>query len=198
MTDLTGPLTELRMAYEAFQDARKSVRKQILDKYKRRAEEEIYEAVQAEQHAIGTRVREMKERYGLTVNDIQDHVLRTRNWNTWKDIARWGDIAPESVIRANAKAERELASSPFEWSEDYTSFTVRKDPNGQDIEPITYPGIVAFRDGTLYPDAEAIFEVKKANMAQFRRNPGTWNEFLTAEIERQVEAGNLADPRLNN
>jgi hypothetical protein len=107
MTDITTPLTELRAAYRAYQNAKRDKKEEIREKYEARIADEVRAAVEAEKYAFAKLLADRKEFYDLRVTDIQDHVLRTRNWKVWEDIRDYADIAPEQVTRENAKAERD-------------------------------------------------------------------------------------------
>lgn len=119
MTDITAPLTELRAAYRAYQNAKRDKKEEIREKYETRIAGEVRAAVEAEKYAFATRLRDLKEYYGLNVTDIQDHVLRTRNWKVWEDIRDYADIQPEQIIRektrtiAKERAEAEARTHEF-------------------------------------------------------------------------------------
>lgn len=86
MTDLTAPLAELRAAYRAYQNAKRDKKEEITEKYRTQRDEEIRVAVQVEKRAFAKLLKDQKEAYGLRLGDIQDHVLRTRNWKAWVDL----------------------------------------------------------------------------------------------------------------
>ena len=130
MTDLTGPLTELRSAYRAYQNAKRNKKEEIHEKYRSRIEDEIRAAVNEEKYAFASLLKDRKEFYDLKVTDIQDHVLRTRNWRVWEDIRDFAGMPPESIVRTNAKKERERENAVFLWSEDYQTHTVKNNING--------------------------------------------------------------------
>lgn len=119
MTDITAPLTELRAAYRAYQAAKRDKKEEIREKYETRIAEEVRAAVEAEKYAFATRLRDLKEYYGLNVTDIQDHVLRTRNWKVWEDIRDYADIQPEQITREKSRAatkqKAEQSKKKYEW-----------------------------------------------------------------------------------
>lgn len=115
MTDITTPLTELRAAYRAYQNAKRDKKEEITEKYRSRMEDEIRAAVQAEKYAFASLLKDRKDFYDLRVTDIQDHVLRTRNWKVWEDIRDFADIEPEQIIRSNAREAKALAARTYRW-----------------------------------------------------------------------------------
>lgn len=139
MTDITTPLTELRAAYRAYQNAKRDKKEEIQEKYRTRMEDEIRAAVQAEKYAFASLLKDRKEFYDLRVTDIQDHVLRTRNWKVWEDIRDFADIEPEQIIRENNREATRKANAGYRWEEADTEFgwslVLTKDEAGNAIEP---------------------------------------------------------------
>lgn len=113
MTDITIPITKLRASYVAYQNAKKDTREAIKRKYQALIEEETQAALTAQKAAFVTELRETKEAYGLTVNVIQDNVLRTRNWKVWEDLRDFGGIEPEQILQANAREEAATAKRGY-------------------------------------------------------------------------------------
>lgn len=139
MTDITTPLTELRAAYRAYQNAKRDKKEEITEKYRSRMEDEIRAAVQAEKYAFASLLKDRKDFYDLRVTDIQDHVLRTRNWKVWEDIRDFADIEPEQIIRSNNRAEKKRTDTGYRWEETDTefgwAFVLTKDADGERIDP---------------------------------------------------------------
>lgn len=139
MTDVTAPLTELRAAYRAYQSSKRDKKEEIQEKYRTRMEDEIRAAVQAEKYAFASLLKDRKEFYDLRVTDIQDHVLRTRNWKVWEDIRDFADIEPEQIIRENNREATRRANAPYRWEKADTEFgwalVLTKDAAGELIEP---------------------------------------------------------------
>lgn len=133
MTDLTAPLNELRAAYRAYQAAKRDKKEEIHEKYAGMIADEIRSAVAEEKRAFATRLADMKVRYDLKVTDIQDHVLRTRNWKVWEDIRDYAKIDPEQVVRDNAREAREIANRPYRWSDDFTELTWMRDLKNKEL-----------------------------------------------------------------
>lgn len=139
MTDLTGPLSELRGAYRAYQNAKRDKKEEIQEKYRTRMESEIRAAVEAEKYQFARLLADRKDFYGLRVTDIQDHVLRTRNWKVWEDIRDYAEIEPEMITRSNTKEQERIANAFYRWEEADTDFgyvlVLMKDEQGNRIEP---------------------------------------------------------------
>lgn len=153
MTDLTGPLSELRGAYRAYQNAKRDKKEEIQEKYRTRMEAEIRAAVEAEKYEFARLLADRKEFYGFRVSDIQDHVLRTRNWKVWEDIRDYAEIAPETITRNNAREEARLASAVYRWDEVDTPFgyalVLLKDADGNPIEPEAVLTDIRVENGAL-------------------------------------------------
>lgn len=195
MKDYTVAVNELRDHYNALSVFKASVKAQVKAEYEAKMDFEIKSRIAEEELKFANHLAAVKEREQLPLTVIQDNVLRTRTWKRWEYYRDMVGMAPERVTIANAKAEKAKANSPFMWSDDYTTLTVKRAPDGTEIEPITYLSFISSWDGTkVYPEYESDFELKKAHMAQFRAHP-KWMDFLMAEIDAQITAGNLADPR---
>lgn len=193
MTDLTAPLTELRAAYRAYQNAKRNKKEEIHEKYRSRIEDEIRAAVNEEKYAFASLLKDRKEFYDLKVTDIQDHVLRTRNWRVWEDIRDFADIPPESIVRTNAKEARERENAVFLWSEDYQTLSVKKNSKGVVLDPavIYYMGNLRKMGSYWVADAEDDdyeLAVRKADESY------AFLKMVTAEIQRVIDAGLLDNP----
>lgn len=151
--DITGVLHELRAAYRAYQSAKRDHKKRIREKYETIIAEEVRKAVESEKYNFSSLLRDRKERFSLRVTDIQDHVLRTRNWKVWEDIRDYADIQPEQVTRDNA---REEAKRPYRWDridyrgEERDALVWLKDPKGKTAEHPIH--IVVDTRALEYPD----------------------------------------------
>lgn len=193
MTDLTGPLTELRSAYRAYQNAKRNKKEEIHEKYRSRIEDEIRAAVNEEKYAFASLLKDRKEFYDLKVTDIQDHVLRTRNWRVWEDIRDFAGMPPESIVRTNAKEARERENAVFLWSEDYQTLTVKKNSKGISLDPavIYYMGNLKKMGSYWMADTEDDdyeLAVRKADESY------AFLKMVTAEIQRVIDAGHLDNP----
>lgn len=135
--DITGVLHELRAAYRAYQSAKRDHKERIREKYETIIAEEVRKAVESEKYNFSSLLRDRKERFALRVTDIQDHVLRTRNWKMWEELRDYADIAPEQITRENA---REEAKRPYRWEEGQWAGQPRpvlvwlKDKKGKNLE----------------------------------------------------------------
>lgn len=191
MTDLTGPLVELRAAYRAYQNAKRNKKEEITEKYAARIADEVRAAVEAEKYAFAKHLAETKELYSLRVTDIQDHVLRTRNWKVWEDIRDYADIQPEQIVRENAKAERDAEKASFVWDLEAGILTVKKDRNGKALEPILtfHTSTLRFRDNQwmMVADDDDLF-------MEHMRDTDRLYSFIATEVTRAIDAGELDTP----
>lgn len=115
--DLTGVLTELRLAYRAYQSAKREKKEEIRQKYEFIIAEETREAVEGAKYTFAKLLKDRKEAFDLKVTDIQDHVLRTRNWKMWEELRDYADITPEQVLRDASREERAKLKAPYRWDE---------------------------------------------------------------------------------
>lgn len=197
MTDITTPLTELRAAYRAYQNAKRDKKEEITEKYRTRMEDEIRAAVQAEKYAFASLLKDRKEFYSLRVTDLQDHVLRTRNWKVWEDIRDFADIEPEQIVRENARELKRLENSHFRWSDDYATVTVVKNSKGDELEePVIYTASTIRVKNELLnalptSDRDELVAIKTDTYKG-------WMTQLHNELEAQIEAGNITAPEGEN
>lgn len=197
MTDITAPLTELRAAYRALQSVKRDKKEEITEKYRARIEDEIRAAVEAERYAFAKRLRDMKDEYGLRVTDIQDHVLRTRNWKVWEDLRDYADIAPEQVLRDNAREEKKRKESglfnpdqyridPSAWTNMCDWFVLLTAPDGSDIElPFSYHTV---GNTSLIPGGKRWEEV----VSEHFESRAAAQEFVNPTIQKLLATGDLA------
>lgn len=197
MNDITAPLAELRSAYRAYQNAKRDKKEEIQEKYRMQMEDEIRQAIQAEKFAFAKRLKDTKEFYDLRVTDIQDHVLRTRNWKVWEELRDFAGMQPEQVTRENAREQRRLANSPFLWSDDLLTLTVRKDSKGKDLaEGVEYDMTTNRKvKGRWWPESGApeqngLSDAERAAMKQ----DTAYLAFLSDEIQRAIDAGEIDNP----
>ena len=196
MTDLTAPLNELRAAYRAYQNAKRDKKEEVTEKYRARMEDEIRSLVNAEKYAFAKRLKDTKDYYDLTVSDIQDHVLRTRNWKVWEDIRDFADIPPESVVRQNAKEAKRLANAVGVWSEDYSTLTVSKNTRGEVLDPpVVYDSKTLYRVHSNWW-AYAVEQANDADDVRARKADPALAAALTAEFQRAIDEGHIENPDL--
>lgn len=194
MTDITAPLAELRSAYRAYQNAKRDKKEEIQEKYRMQMEDEIRQAIQAEKFAFAKRLKDTKEFYDLRVTDIQDHVLRTRNWKVWEELRDFAGMQPEQVTRENAREAKRLENAAFIWSDDYSTLTVKKNSRGKTLSPELVYDMATnakVRGGLWWPDSQDqdydIRVMKEDEDFQFRK-------MVSAEIQRAIDAGDIDNP----
>lgn len=192
MTDLTGPLSELRIAYRAYLNAKRDKKEEIREKYRMQMDEEIRKAVEAEKFAFGKRLKDTKDFYSLRVTDIQDHVLHTRNWKVWEDIRDFAGMEPEQVTRETA---RRIANSPFHWSDDLLTLTVTKDTKGKELSlPVVFDMTTNRKvQDRWWPESGTAEEngVSEAEREAKKQDPA-FLTFVSLEIQRAIDAGEIA------
>jgi hypothetical protein len=192
MTDITGPLNELRAAYRAFQNAKRDKKEEIREKYESLMADEVRKAVDAEKRAFANLLRDRKDFYDLRVSDIQDHVLRTRNWKVWEDLRDYAAIEPERVTVTNAKEAAALAKSPFRWASDYSTLTVLRNSKGADVNPVTYDmSTNYFHTGSRVWFPAPTDEAAERAAARSDSTPTTWARFVSDEIQAAIDAGHV-------
>lgn len=135
MHDHTAAVIRLEEAYWAMKLARRRVADEVKADFQRAIRDEIAKRQRDIEIEFAKRLKEESDR-GLPGGIIRSEVLRTQDWGRWKKWRDLAEIEPDRVTQRNAKAERELAASPFRWAEDYSTLTVVKDSTGADIEPL--------------------------------------------------------------
>lgn len=195
MEDHTAAVIRLAEEYESMQVARKVRAVEIRAKYKRLASEAVKEAQHEVEIEFAKRLAEESAR-GLPGNVIRQEVLRTNDWSRWK---KWRDLAqiePERAVIQRQKQEALQAEKPFRWSEDYRLLTVSKRSDGEALDtPITY--VIdenlerGRRTGQFMPLVLGREEDGEWGDLEERRGDRGWYEAITAEIDRQIEKGNV-------
>jgi hypothetical protein len=154
--DVTAPLTELRAAYRAYQNAKRDKKEEIREKYEARIADEVRAAVEAEKYAFAKLLADRKEFYDLRVTDIQDHVLRTRNWKVWEDIRDYADIAPEQVVREQNRTAKKEADALAAKTHDFNELghlIWYKDKDGNNyLHPLVFSDYSTRRNEVYIPD----------------------------------------------
>ncbi|USH44565.1 hypothetical protein SEA_CASSITA_112 [Microbacterium phage Cassita] len=189
MKDYTVGVTELRDHYNALTVLKKTIRAQVKAEYEAKIDFEIQSRIEAAEIKFANHVAAVKERDNLPVSVIQDHVLRTRTWNRWERIRDLAGIPGEFVRAEDAREAKRRENASFLW-EDGT-LTVRKNSRGDNIEPLTYDLSTnrKVRGGLWWPDAhdaEAEREIARDDKGFLR--------MLSDEIQRQIDAGAIANP----
>lgn len=193
--DLTGTLKELRAAYRAYQNAKRDRKEEIREKYEARIAEETRAAVESEKYAFAKLLADRKEFFNIRVTDIQDHVLRTRNWKVWEDIRDYAEIEPEQVVRDRSRETRtkqkELLKRGFEWNSEYSLLTVYKLPDRELPHPFILSnfGVLGERtDIELPPRIIRGLEEKGVRIPLIR--------FLTSLVRDAVDSGLVPADRM--
>lgn len=170
--DLTGVLTELRLAYRAYQSAKREKKEEIRQKYEFLIAEETREAVEGAKYTFAKLLKDRKEAFDLKVTDIQDHVLRTRNWKMWEELRDYAAITPEQVLRDASREERAKLKAPYRWDDDnYDVLWWQHDRKGKPMdEPIRLEVDNKDRPGSPL--------VTREHMALVKEHHGNYNDFL--------------------
>lgn len=120
MTEYTSQVIALEEAYHTMLATKARVRAEIKDRHRRQMRRETDEAMAEAEYQFANKLLAEHER-GLPVGVIQDSVLHTKDWKTWR---KWRDMAgikPARVVMADAKAEKEAnaerAKITFKWQE---------------------------------------------------------------------------------
>lgn len=196
INDYTSAVIRLENAYSSMQLARARAAAEIRAHYREVIKKEVA-ARQLAAEVEFARALAIEHEAGLPGNVIRTEVLRTNDWNRWK---KWRDLAgidPDRVTRENAKEAKERekqAATGYLWSDDYTVLTITK-ANGKTLaEPVVYdiPADLApyNNKGNYWPRARN----DNAELVAARAEEG-YHKNLSAEITRQVDAGNVPDNR---
>ena len=187
--DYTAATIRLEKSYQSMQLARKVIAAEV------RAEFRAKERAEIERRQLAVKVafaQEMAEEMaaGLPGNIIREKVLRTRDWGRWVDYRDLAGIEPERVTIANAKRERQLAASPFRWSEDKSVLSVVKNSLGVDVvPPLEYDmGTNRLVGKIWWPDPVGGSDTYERAVRKGDRN---LNDLVSAEIQRAIDAGEI-------
>lgn len=188
-------IAELRPAYTAVRDAKAIIKAEVRAKYKVIIEDEILDRVKSAEYKFAKQLADVKERSGIPVTVLQEHVFRTNSWSMWEKWRDLADIEPERV----AKNTRASKLTYGEWTEDFSTLWVRKNPEGNAITPPLQ--LSEFRyvksgwrnrlDGEYADEAgNTTGGVHQVVVDMF----GDWGkmfEFVQPEVERQAALGNV-------
>lgn len=133
--DVTDLIIEAQDARAKMQRAKKDAKEEVRRKYEAAMTREVAELSREAEYAFAQTLARVHAA-GVKQGVLRKEVLRTNVWDIWTYWRDLAEIEPERVTIRNAKAERELAASPFRWAEDYSTLTVVKDSTGADIEPL--------------------------------------------------------------
>lgn len=188
-TDYTSEIAELNAAYQANRVANASIAVEVKSKYRAIIASEIAQRKQEADLTFAHHLALVKSRSGMPVGVIQDHVLHTKSWDRW---TYWRDLAGISLERVSvtdAKKARELDESAFIWADDFSTLTVKRNSLGHSIEPVIYDMSTNRKaDNLWWPtvtnDEDNLVRVIKTDA------PYAFAKMVSAEIQRQVDAGN--------
>lgn len=193
MPDYTSEIAELSAAYQANRVANATISHEVRNKYRAIIAAEIDERKRETDKKFADHLAAVKSRANLPVGIIQDHVLHTKAWSRWVYWRDLAGLAPEKVSVGLAREANLLEKSHFRWSDDYATVTVVKSVKGEELEtPVEYDMSTNQLVGEYYwPDA--VSESAERAAWEIDGLPA-WKRQLHAEIEAQIEAGNVPAP----
>lgn len=119
MADYTSEVAELSAAYQANRSANAVINTEVRGKYRAIIAAEIEERKATNDKKFADHLARVKERSGIPVGVIQDHILHTKSWDRWTYWRDLGEIPAEQVSRSLAREERKVAEErgkiTFEW-----------------------------------------------------------------------------------
>lgn len=191
MKDYTLAVNELRTHYNELSIYKKSVKAQVKAEYEAKMDFEIQSRIEAEEIKFANHVAAVKERENLPVTVIQDHVLRTRTWSRWERIRDLAGIPGEFVRAEDAREAKRLADSPFLWSKNHATLTVRKDSKGQEIDPVVYDlSTLKQIQGRWWPDSGTAEQNGISDEERTATAVDTgFAQYVSDEIQRVIDAG---------
>ena len=196
--DYTLAVDELRRHYVELTVLKKTVRAQVKAEFEPKIDFEIQRRIEAEEIKFANHLAAVKEREDMPINVIQDHVIRSRTWNRWE---KWRDLAglqPETVTAEDARNAKRGANAATIFDRDALTLTVRKDQNGKTLEtPVVYDLTTVRRIGPSRDMWNALPHDEDLDMAVRREAGQPYFRYLSNEIDRLIEAGEVADPREN-
>lgn len=168
-TDHTVAVNELRRHYNELTAHKKAIRSIVKAEFEAKIDYEIARRIEAEELKFANHLASVKEREGIPVSIIQDHVLRTRTWSRWERYRDLAGLDPEMVSAESGRAAKLELERLFTWeknpdAENGYDFVLLKGVNG---EP--YP----MRTGEVY------FNESRAYVVAPEKNPER-DEFLGA------------------
>lgn len=194
--DVTMQVIEAQDARSRMQEAKKRIKAEVKRKYEARITQEVAER-SAEAEYEFARTLAKVHASGVSQSILRRDVLRTNVWGVWTYWRDLAEIEPERKIIRDEKAERKaaeaFANSHFRWSDDYATVTVVKSVKGEELEtPVEYDMSTNQIVGEYYwPDAVS----ESAERAAWGIDGlPAWKRHLHAEIEAQIEAGNVPAP----
>lgn len=199
--DYTLAVNELRRHYNELSAHKKSVRAMVKAEFEAKIDFEIARRIEAEELKFANHLAAVKEREGLPVSIIQDHVLRTRTWSRWE---KWRDMAglePEFVTAESVRqANKPVPFRIFQDEDGKWWITTFQFSEGKRFEePFTLGIEVAVKEsvkkgGALWVDTEwDRGEARTANYASMGVSLNTLVPYINAEVERALLAGEIPE-----
>lgn len=137
--DWTYELIELEDAKAKMQDAVRTERQRIEREAKRRAAQEVADAVAEIEYKFARKLAEANAA-GIPQSLLRKEVLRTNDWPTWVKWRDMADIAPQRQVIQDKIAQRAIDNLPYRWEEGQWAGQPRpvlvwlKDKKGKNLE----------------------------------------------------------------
>lgn len=188
--DVTMQVIEAQDARSRMQEAKKRIKAEVRRKYEARINQEVAERSQEAEIEFAKTLARVHAS-GVSQAILRRDVLRTNVWGVWTYWRDLAEIEPERVSVANAKAARERANATVDLSDDRTVLTVRKNSRGEEVGPIRYDlsTLRKVRGGLWWPDTENEIAEREAVQGDDK-----FLRMLSDEIQRQIDAGAIANP----
>lgn len=191
MMEYTAAVIRLENAYESMKLAKGRVANEIKARHRVEQRREIEEATRELEHEFATALA-LENANGLPGDIIRSDVLHTQDWTRWK---KWRDLAgiePERVSARKAKETIARENTPFLWSDDYLTLTVRKNSLGHVlVKPVVYDMTTLHKVRDRWwpeSDDEENFLTVLREDAQY-----AFAKMVHTEIQRQIDAGNVKE-----
>lgn len=196
MKDYTVGVNELRDHYNQLRLFKKSIRAQVKMEYEAKIDFEIKSRTEAAELKFAQHLASVKERDDMPVRIIQDEVLRTRTWSIWERIRDLAGVQPEFTRAEDVREAKRLAASPFQFSADYLTLTVTKDSTGAELaEPVVYDLTTVSWANNKWWAASADNNLGLSDAERMAmRGDKKYKQYVSDEIQRQIDAGNIDNP----
>lgn len=193
MQDVTTLIIEAQDARSRMQEAKKRIKAEVRRKYEAQIKRETAEATQDAEIEFARTLARVNAA-GVSQALLRREVLRTNVWDIW---TYWRDLAgmePDRVTVQNAKAMRDAANSPFLWSDDFLTLTVKKDSQGRElVNPVVFDmstnrqvkGKWWPNSGT--PEQNGLSDAER----EATKQDSKFLTFLHEEIQRTIDAGTV-------
>jgi hypothetical protein len=193
LTDYTSAVAELSAAYQANRVANAVIATEVKNKYREQIRAEIEERKRAADLEFARHLARVKNETGIPLTLIQEHVLHTKSWDRWTYWRDLAEIAPERVAGKSSRVQTR-DNRAFDWGDDYLILTVRMFEKIELDQPVEYDMSTLRKvGGKWWPDA-IDSGAERAAVEQIGGNGAAWTRALDAEIQAQIDAGNLSTP----